>query len=125
MGSPVSVTLVIGRYGSESPPAAGSEISTPGWAIAAYGRGIQFAPVGLNLLAWRDHSKRWFAGPPPSQPQYERIAIAFDRASARDAEDAALLARIAGGDRAAFESLYRAYFARLGRFLQRMLRRPR
>jgi RNA polymerase sigma-70 factor (ECF subfamily) len=47
-----------------------------------------------------------------------------ERWSARDAEDAALLARIAGGDRAAFESLYRAYFARLGRFLQRMLRRP-
>lgn len=46
------------------------------------------------------------------------------RWSARDAEDAALLARIAEGDRAAFDSLYRAYFARLARFLQRMLRRP-
>lgn len=44
--------------------------------------------------------------------------------SARDADDAALLTRIAAGDRAAFESLYRAYFTRLSRFLQRMLRRP-
>ena len=46
------------------------------------------------------------------------------RWSVRDREDAALLARIAGGDRMAFESLYRAYFPRLGRFLQRILRRP-
>jgi RNA polymerase sigma-70 factor (ECF subfamily) len=49
---------------------------------------------------------------------------ADQRWSARDTEDAALLARVAAGDRAAFESLYRTYFARLGRFLQRMLRRP-
>jgi RNA polymerase sigma-70 factor (ECF subfamily) len=46
------------------------------------------------------------------------------RWSARDADDAALLERSARGDRAAFESLYRAYFARLRRFFQRMLRRP-
>jgi RNA polymerase sigma-70 factor (ECF subfamily) len=46
------------------------------------------------------------------------------RWAARDAEDAALLERIARGDRVAFESLYRAYFARLSRFFQRMLRRP-
>lgn len=44
--------------------------------------------------------------------------------SARDAQDAALLRRIAGGDRAAFEALYRGYLMRLDRFLQRMLRRP-
>jgi RNA polymerase sigma factor (sigma-70 family) len=47
-----------------------------------------------------------------------------ERWSARDAEDAALLARVAIRDRVAFESLYRAYFARLERFLHRMLRRP-
>jgi RNA polymerase sigma-70 factor (ECF subfamily) len=47
-----------------------------------------------------------------------------ERWSARDAEDAALLVRVAGRDRFAFESLYRAYFERLGRFLHRMLRRP-
>jgi RNA polymerase sigma-70 factor (ECF subfamily) len=46
------------------------------------------------------------------------------RWSAHDAQDAALLQRIAGGNRAAFEALYRTYFTRLGRFLQRMLRRP-
>jgi RNA polymerase sigma factor (sigma-70 family) len=46
------------------------------------------------------------------------------RWSAHDAQDAALLQRIAEGNRAAFEVLYRAYFTRLGRFLQRMLRRP-
>ena len=35
-----------------------------------------------------------------------------------------LVGRIAGGDRVAFEALYRAYFPRLGRFLQRMTRSP-
>jgi RNA polymerase sigma-70 factor (ECF subfamily) len=38
--------------------------------------------------------------------------------------DAALLARIAAGDRRAFESLYRVYHARLTRFLFNMTRRP-
>lgn len=42
---------------------------------------------------------------------------------ARTAEgEACLVGRIAGGDRRAFEALYRAYFPRLGRFLQRMTR---
>lgn len=36
--------------------------------------------------------------------------------------EACLIGRIAGGDRRAFEALYRAYFPRLGRFLQRMTR---
>ncbi|WP_332878576.1 RNA polymerase sigma factor [Massilia sp. S19_KUP03_FR1] len=36
--------------------------------------------------------------------------------------EACLIGRIAGGDRLAFEALYRAYFPRLGRFLQRMTR---
>jgi RNA polymerase sigma factor (sigma-70 family) len=40
------------------------------------------------------------------------------------AEEAALLQRVAEGDRAAFESLYRGYFPRLTRFLQRVMRRP-
>jgi RNA polymerase sigma-70 factor (ECF subfamily) len=50
--------------------------------------------------------------------------LSASRWSAHDAQDAALLQRIAGGNRAAFEALYRTYFTRLGRFLQRMLRRP-
>ena len=42
---------------------------------------------------------------------------------ARTAEgEACLVGRIAAGDRRAFEALYRAYFPRLGRFLQRMTR---
>lgn len=42
---------------------------------------------------------------------------------ARTAEgEACLVGRIAGGDRRAFEALYRAYFPRLARFLQRMTR---
>lgn len=42
---------------------------------------------------------------------------------ARTAEgEACLVGRIAGGDRRAFEALYRAYFPRLARFLQRMAR---
>ena len=36
--------------------------------------------------------------------------------------EACLVGRIAAGDRIAFETLYRAYFPRLGRFLQRMTR---
>ena len=36
--------------------------------------------------------------------------------------EACLVGRIAAGDRRAFEALYRAYFPRLGRFLQRMTR---
>lgn len=40
------------------------------------------------------------------------------------AHEAALLQRIAGGDHAAFETLYRGYFPRLTRFLQRVMRRP-
>lgn len=50
--------------------------------------------------------------------------VAASRWSAHDARDAAWLARIAAGERGAFEALYRAYFTRLSRFLQRMLRRP-
>ena len=36
--------------------------------------------------------------------------------------EACLVGRIAAGDRLAFETLYRAYFSRLARFLQRMTR---
>ena len=39
------------------------------------------------------------------------------------ADEAALLRRIAVGDRQAFESLYRGYFPRLTRFLERLIRR--
>ncbi len=38
--------------------------------------------------------------------------------------DVQLLGRIAEGDRAAFEALYRDYFGRLARFLDRMTRQP-
>lgn len=44
--------------------------------------------------------------------------------SQHDARDAALIERIGAGELAAFEALYRDYFTRLDRFLQRMLRRP-
>jgi RNA polymerase sigma factor (sigma-70 family) len=40
------------------------------------------------------------------------------------ADEAALLQRVADGDRLAFETLYRGYFPRLTRFLQRVMRRP-
>jgi len=39
-------------------------------------------------------------------------------------DEVALLRRVAEGDRAAFETLYRGYFPRLTRFLQRVMRRP-
>ena len=41
------------------------------------------------------------------------------------ADDAALLARVAGGDREAMRQLYHAYFRRLSRFLSRITREPR
>ncbi len=40
------------------------------------------------------------------------------------ADEAALLHRIAAGDRQAFDTLYRGYFPRLTRFLERVMRRP-
>jgi RNA polymerase sigma-70 factor (ECF subfamily) len=39
-------------------------------------------------------------------------------------DDAALMNRVAGGDRAGFEMLYRGYYPRLRRFLERITRRP-
>lgn len=42
--------------------------------------------------------------------------------STPDSDEAYLLARVAGGDRAAFEKLYRTYFSRLSRFIGRMTR---
>ena len=39
-------------------------------------------------------------------------------------DEAALLHRIAIGDRQAFETLYRGYFPRVTRFLERVMRRP-
>lgn len=41
-----------------------------------------------------------------------------------ESEEVHLLARIAAGDRLAFETLYRAYFPRLSRFIGRMARNP-
>jgi RNA polymerase sigma-70 factor (ECF subfamily) len=43
---------------------------------------------------------------------------------AADELECQLLARIAAGDRTAFEALYRCYFPRLTRFLRRLLSRP-
>jgi RNA polymerase sigma factor (sigma-70 family) len=40
------------------------------------------------------------------------------------ADEAVLLQRIAAGERSAFETLYRGYFPRLTRFLERVVRRP-
>ncbi|HEX8407007.1 MAG TPA: sigma-70 family RNA polymerase sigma factor [Duganella sp.] len=42
--------------------------------------------------------------------------------STPDSDEARLLGRIAAGDRAAFEKLYRVYFSRLTRFIGRMTR---
>jgi RNA polymerase sigma factor (sigma-70 family) len=46
------------------------------------------------------------------------------RSDEGSAHESALLQRVADGDRAAFETLYRGYFPRLTRFLQRVMRRP-
>jgi RNA polymerase sigma-70 factor (ECF subfamily) len=39
-------------------------------------------------------------------------------------DEQGLLERVAGGDKIAFEALYRIYFPRLNRFVDRMVRRP-
>jgi RNA polymerase sigma-70 factor (ECF subfamily) len=39
-------------------------------------------------------------------------------------DEASLVEQVAGGDRRAFEALYRCYFPRLKRFLERVTRRP-
>jgi len=46
------------------------------------------------------------------------------RGADASADEAALLRRIAAGDRLAFETLYRGYFPRLTRFLERVIRSP-
>jgi RNA polymerase sigma-70 factor (ECF subfamily) len=46
------------------------------------------------------------------------------RSELASAQEAALLLRISEGDRLAFEALYRGYFPRLTRFLERILNRP-
>ncbi|HEY4040088.1 MAG TPA: sigma-70 family RNA polymerase sigma factor [Burkholderiaceae bacterium] len=46
------------------------------------------------------------------------------RADEATSDEAVLLRRIASGDRDAFETLYRGYFPRLTRFLERVMRRP-
>jgi DNA-directed RNA polymerase specialized sigma24 family protein len=51
------------------------------------------------------------------------LTVATDRSDAAAADEVLLLQRIAAGDRLAFETLYRGYFPRLTRFLQRMMRR--
>ena len=46
------------------------------------------------------------------------------RAEGSEANEVRLIGQIAGGDRLAFTQLYRAYFPRLTRFLDRMTRKP-
>lgn len=58
------------------------------------------------------------------QERAAKPAPATGRHQSASAEEAALLRRVAGGDRLAFEALYRGYFPRLTRFLERVLHRP-
>jgi RNA polymerase sigma factor (sigma-70 family) len=51
-------------------------------------------------------------------------AAATPERGSTNSEETALLARIVDGDLRAFETLYRNYFPRLTRFLERMTRRP-
>jgi RNA polymerase sigma-70 factor (ECF subfamily) len=49
---------------------------------------------------------------------------AASRSDSSAADEVLLLGRVAAGDRLAFETLYRGYFPRLTRFLERLMRRP-
>jgi RNA polymerase sigma-70 factor (ECF subfamily) len=51
-------------------------------------------------------------------------AAGLPQAEPAEQSELALLHRVNGGDRAAFEALYRLYHPRLYRFLQRLTRRP-
>lgn len=53
----------------------------------------------------------------------DRKAVAERRAAANH-DEVALVGRVAGGDMAAFETLFRRYYPRLRRFLEQMTRRP-
>ena len=44
--------------------------------------------------------------------------------SAAQQDEIALVGRVASGDAQAFEALYRCFYPRLRRFLERMMRRP-
>lgn len=52
------------------------------------------------------------------------IRVPESRASATESNEVRLLALVANGDRRAFETLYRNYFPRLVKFLNRMTRSP-
>lgn len=47
-----------------------------------------------------------------------------ERRSRADSDEAALIGRVARGDTAAFETLFRRYYPRLKRFLEQKIRRP-
>jgi len=56
--------------------------------------------------------------------QNKRLTAATSRSDRSAADEVVLLRQIAAGDRVAFETLYRGYFPRLTRFLERLMRRP-
>jgi RNA polymerase sigma factor (sigma-70 family) len=58
------------------------------------------------------------------QGQFTGPAADPRRSKERSADEAVLLQRIAAGYRSAFEALYRGYYPRLTRFLERVIRRP-
>ena len=61
---------------------------------------------------------------PTSRPPSTLAASAAAPAQGPSSTEIELLARIAQGDRSAFERLYRAYLPRLTRFLRQLTRRP-
>lgn len=62
--------------------------------------------------------------PKHPRPATDRPAAAGPLAGGSEREERLLLARVAAGEMAAFEALYRCYHPRLLRFLGRMTRRP-
>jgi len=62
-------------------------------------------------------------GPKRTDTASARPPATFERATTRE-QDGLLVSRVAKGDIAAFEALYRGFYPRLRRFLERMTRRP-
>jgi RNA polymerase sigma-70 factor (ECF subfamily) len=62
-------------------------------------------------------------GPKRTDAATARIPAQAERGTTRE-QDGALVSRVAKGDMAAFEALYRGFYPRLRRFLERMTRRP-
>lgn len=82
-----------------------------------------FRPLTVDVLPSECSPLRRRTDAKGYMSQAELDATTAPRSAARARDDAALLRRVAQADHRAFEALYRGYFPRLRRFLERVTRR--